>query len=91
MISAIMKSAILYICLIILLAAYATKQKLNQEKITKEASNILSGSWLVQVENLQNEVITEMTIRFTQEKANSCMAVNFTTPEFEALAVKGLS
>ena len=74
---AIMRVATLLLCTLVSAIGFAGTQSVPpapNSTAAQLAEHDLSGSWTLRIENLNHKVITTMTIRFSAEEANSCMA-----------------
>lgn len=72
-----LKTALLHGCIVVWMIGCTFGQRsaiTPSEEADRVAAYDLSGSWALQIENLDNQVVTRMIIRFTDAPAESCMA-----------------
>lgn len=67
-----MRMTILYIVVLGMAAGCSTVQNAVVEEDGK-MPDTLRGAWILEVENLEHKTISTATIRFTDEKATSCL------------------
>lgn len=76
----LMKIAVLLICVLTLLISCANTRNSTVDRevqISMDTAVRLTGAWILKIENLQHQVITTMTIHFTNIQANSCLGGNW--------------
>lgn len=75
-----MRAAILYFCMLVLTVSWSSVRNslLGRDENVESGSNEdLNGSWTLQIENLEHQVITTMSIRFVDAPATSFLSGNW--------------
>jgi hypothetical protein len=72
--SPVMRAAFLLTSAIVSVIGYAGEQDVTRKPATaaRPMAHDLSGSWSLRIENAKHQVVTTMTIRFSDEVADSC-------------------